>query len=130
MSPEFGGLAADVALAYIESGCSLKNLPAKVKEGEESALLDVIMKNAYSGESLEMSLSRVARAAGVLGFTVLSAFSASVTYKIFTQLTERPYGSRKSTGKDSGGNGWATNQPRWILCRLLAADGIDPFERN
>ena len=25
------------------------------------------------------------------------------------------------------GNGWATNQPRWILCRLLAADGIDPF---
>jgi hypothetical protein len=25
------------------------------------------------------------------------------------------------------GNGWATNQPRWILLRLLAADGIDPF---
>lgn len=25
------------------------------------------------------------------------------------------------------GNGWATNQPRWILTRLLAADGIDPF---
>lgn len=24
-------------------------------------------------------------------------------------------------------NGWATNQPRWILTRLLAADGIDPF---
>lgn len=103
MSPEFEGLAADVALAYIESGCSAKNPPAKVKEGGESALLDVIMDNAYPGESLELSLSRVARAAGVLGFTVLSAFSASVTYKIFTQLTERPYGSRKSTGKDSGG---------------------------
>lgn len=28
------------------------------------------------------------------------------------------------------GNGWATNQPRWILCRMLAADGIDPFERS
>ena len=26
------------------------------------------------------------------------------------------------------GNGWATNQPRWILCRMLVADGIDPFE--
>ena len=25
------------------------------------------------------------------------------------------------------GNGWATNQPRWILLRLLAAEGIDPF---
>ena len=25
------------------------------------------------------------------------------------------------------GNGWATNQPRWILFRLLVADGIDPF---
>lgn len=25
------------------------------------------------------------------------------------------------------GNGWATNQPRWILTRLLAAEGIDPF---
>ena len=28
------------------------------------------------------------------------------------------------------GNGWATNQPRWILCRLLAADGIDPFNET
>lgn len=25
------------------------------------------------------------------------------------------------------GNGWAANQPRWILTRLLAADGIDPW---
>ena len=25
------------------------------------------------------------------------------------------------------GNGWATNQPRWILLRILAADGIDPW---
>lgn len=25
------------------------------------------------------------------------------------------------------GNGWATNQPRWILLRLLAAKGIDPW---
>lgn len=25
------------------------------------------------------------------------------------------------------GNGWATNQPRWILTRLLVADGIDPW---
>lgn len=28
------------------------------------------------------------------------------------------------------GNGWATNQPRWILCRMLAADGIDPFNQG
>ena len=28
------------------------------------------------------------------------------------------------------GNGWATNQPRWILCRMLVADGIDPFEEK
>ena len=28
------------------------------------------------------------------------------------------------------GNGWATNQPRWILCRLLAADGVDPFNKT
>jgi hypothetical protein len=28
------------------------------------------------------------------------------------------------------GNGWATNQPRWILTRLLVADGIDPFEQE
>ena len=27
------------------------------------------------------------------------------------------------------GNGWATNQPRWILLRLLAiGEGIDPFD--
>jgi hypothetical protein len=25
------------------------------------------------------------------------------------------------------GNGWATNQPRWILLRLLAVEGIDPW---
>lgn len=25
------------------------------------------------------------------------------------------------------GNGWATNQPRWIILRLLAAEGINPF---
>ena len=25
------------------------------------------------------------------------------------------------------GNGWATNQPRWILLRLLATEGIDPW---
>lgn len=25
------------------------------------------------------------------------------------------------------GNGWATNQPRWILLRVLAKDGIDPW---
>jgi hypothetical protein len=25
------------------------------------------------------------------------------------------------------GNGWVTNQPRWILLRLLAAEGIDPW---
>ena len=23
------------------------------------------------------------------------------------------------------GNGWATNQPRWILCRLLAKEGVE-----
>ena len=26
------------------------------------------------------------------------------------------------------GNGWATNQPRWILLRILATEGIDPWE--
>ena len=26
------------------------------------------------------------------------------------------------------GNGWATNQPRWIVLRILAADGIDPWK--
>lgn len=25
------------------------------------------------------------------------------------------------------GNGWATNQPRWILLRVLAGEGIDPW---
>ena len=25
------------------------------------------------------------------------------------------------------GNGWAANQPRWILARMLAKDGIDPW---
>lgn len=25
------------------------------------------------------------------------------------------------------GNGWATNQPRWIILRLLAAEGINPW---
>lgn len=27
----------------------------------------------------------------------------------------------------SDGNGWATNQPRWILLRVLAKEGIDPW---
>lgn len=28
------------------------------------------------------------------------------------------------------GNGWATNQPRWILLRLLVSEGIDPWKEN
>lgn len=27
----------------------------------------------------------------------------------------------------AAGNGWATNQPRWILLRVLAKEGIDPW---
>ena len=103
MSPEFEGLAAEVASVYVESGCRAGNAPAKVKEGGEEALLDAIMRNAYPGESLEMSLSRVAKAAGALGFEVLSEFAASAAYKIFKQLTERPYGIRKPTCEDSSG---------------------------
>lgn len=26
------------------------------------------------------------------------------------------------------GNGWATNQPRWLFLRMLAKEGIDPWE--
>lgn len=28
------------------------------------------------------------------------------------------------------GNGWATNQPRWILLRMFSADGQDPWEEG
>lgn len=28
------------------------------------------------------------------------------------------------------GNGWATNQPRWILLRVLAKEGIDPWKER
>lgn len=28
------------------------------------------------------------------------------------------------------GNGWATNQPRWIVLRLLFLEGIDPWSRH
>ncbi len=28
------------------------------------------------------------------------------------------------------GNGWATNQPRWILLRILSAEGLDPWFGN
>lgn len=28
------------------------------------------------------------------------------------------------------GNGWATNQPRWIILRILFFDGIDPWNRD
>ena len=95
MRPEFEELAIATALTYAKSGAGTKNRPVPIKAGREQAVLDVIMENAYSGESLKMSLSRLSKAAGVIGFPCLNAFFASATYKIYPHLTERPYGGKE-----------------------------------
>ena len=92
MRPEFEELAIATAMTYAKSGGGMRNRPAKIKPGREQAVLDVLMANAYPGERLEMSLSRLAKAAGAAGFPFLSAFTACATYKIFPHLTEKPYG--------------------------------------
>ena len=95
MRPEFEELAIATALTYAKSGAGTKNRSVPIKAGREQAVLDVIMENAYSGESLKMSLSRLSKAAGVIGFPCLNAFFASVTYKIYPHLTEKPYGGKE-----------------------------------
>lgn len=94
MRPEFEELAIATVLTYAASSCSLKNATVPIKPGREQAVIDVIMTNAYPGESLQMSLARLSRAAGVIGFPCLNAFFASATYKIYPQLSEVPYGRR------------------------------------
>lgn len=103
MRPEFEELAIATALTYAKSGAGMQNGPAKIKPGREQAVLDVIMENAYSGESLQMSLSRLAKAAGVIGFPCLNAFFASATYKIYPHLTEKSYDGRKPSRANRGG---------------------------
>lgn len=97
MRPEFEELAIATALTYAKSGAGTKNRPVLIKAGREQAVLDVIMENAYSGESLKMSLSRLSKAAGVIGFPCLNAFFALATYKIYQHLSEKPYGRKKPT---------------------------------
>lgn len=95
MRPEFEEMAIAVAMTYAQGGGGWRNGPAKIKPGRERAVLDVIMTHAYSGEGVEMSLARLSKAAGVLGFPCLNAIFSSATYKIFPHLTERPYHGRR-----------------------------------
>ena len=103
MRPQFEELAIATAMMYAKSGAGMGNRPAKIKPGREQAVLDVIMENAYSGESLQMSLSRLAKAAGVIGFPCLNAFFASATYKIYPHLTEKSYDGRKPSRANRDG---------------------------
>lgn len=73
-----------------------KRAVARIKPGREAAVLDVIMSCAYTGEGLDMSLARLARAVGYMGLPYISAFTAHAAYHKFPHLTEKPYHGRRS----------------------------------
>lgn len=96
--PEYENLAALVTMTYTESAwrtamkCGAPEPPMPtLSPRHESAVLDAIMSNAYSGEPLEVSLSRLAKAVQQLGFPSLTAFSATAAYNTFPQLSESYY---------------------------------------
>ena len=102
--PEYENLAALVTMTYTESawrtamkrGAPEPPMPT-LSPRHESAVLDVIMTNAYSGEPLEVSLSRLAKAVQQLGFPSLTAFSATAAYNTFPQLSETFYAPSRNT---------------------------------
>lgn len=102
--PEYENLAALVTMTYTESawrtamkrGAPEPPMPT-LSPRHESAVLDAIMSNAYSGEPLEVSLSRLAKAVQQLGFPSLTAFSATAAYNTFPQLSETFYAPSRNT---------------------------------
>lgn len=102
--PEYENLAALVTMTYTESawrtamkrGAPEPPMPT-LSPRHESAVLDAIMSNAYSGEPLEVSLSRLAKAVQQLGFPSLTAFSATAAYNTFPQLSETFYVPSRNT---------------------------------
>ena len=102
--PEYENLAALVTMTYTESawrtamkrGATEPPMPT-LSPRHESAVLDAIMSNAYSGEPLEVSLSRLAKAVQQLGFPSLTAFSATAAYNTFPQLSETFYAPSRKT---------------------------------
>ena len=102
--PEYENLAALVTMTYTDSawrtamkrGAPEPPMPT-LSPRHESAVLDAIMSNAYSGEPLEVSLSRLAKAVQQLGFPSLTAFSATAAYNTFPQLSETFYAPSRNT---------------------------------
>ena len=102
--PEYENLAALVTMTYTESawrtamkrGAPEPPMPT-LSPRHESAVLDASMSNAYSGEPLEVSLSRLAKAVQQLGFPSLTAFSATAAYNTFPQLSETFYVPSRNT---------------------------------
>ena len=102
--PEYENLAALVTMTYTDSAwrTAMKRgtrepPPPTLSPRHESAVLDAIMSNAYSGEPLEVSLSRLAKAVQQLGFPSLTAFSATAAYNTFPQLSEAFYVPSRNT---------------------------------
>ena len=99
--PKFEELAAIVAMTYAKSAWrtaferGAKEPPRPVlKPSDQKSVLDVIMNRSYSGEALDISFSRMAKAVQTLGFPSITAFSATAAYNTFPHLSETPYEPR------------------------------------
>lgn len=82
-----------------------RRFSAKLPKDKESKdnVLDIIMANSYAGESLKVSLSRVAKAAWFMGFEVLTPFAAMCAYRTFEKELKNEYKRARKTSARSGG---------------------------
>ena len=62
------------------------------------AVLALIMSNSPSTEALPLSVSRLSRAVGYMGYPCVSTFAAWLAYRRFPKLKE-PYNEHRRTNK-------------------------------
>lgn len=87
--PEYEELAVMAATIYAKSATpSDRKKSATLDKKDADKVLDLIMANGCATEDLRLSLSRLAKAAGFIGFKVLTPFAAYATYKIFPHLSK------------------------------------------
>lgn len=72
---------------------------------EKDKVLDIIMANAYAGESLKVSISRLAKATWFMGFEVLTPFAAMCAYRTFGKELTNEYARAKRAREASARRG-------------------------
>ena len=87
-------LADNNPRAFVQSSQDRGCVP--IAADRTDAVLDLIMANAPADEQLAISVSRLCRAVGYMGFPCVSAFSAWLAYRTFTRLKELQHGRRNT----------------------------------